>query len=65
MRPADMLEHADRNDSVELPLDFSIVDQLELDVIRDACVLGTLACDLELLFRQRDPSTSTPATLCR
>ena len=31
---ADMLEHADRDDAVELALDVAVVDQAELDVLR-------------------------------
>ena len=49
-----MLEHADRDDPVELPFELAIIDQLELDMVGDAGLLGALAGDLQLLFRQGD-----------
>ena len=50
MRRADMLEHADRDDPVELPVDVAIVDQLELDLVGDARPRRALARDLDLLL---------------
>ena len=50
-----MLEHADRDDPVERPLDVAIVDQLELDPVRHPRRLGPLPSDRQLLLRQGDP----------
>ena len=43
MGEADMLEHADRDDPVELAGDVAIVDQLEADMVGDARLLGAAA----------------------
>ncbi len=51
VRGADMLEHADRDDPVELLLDMAVVDQLELHLVGDAGRSGALASDLQLLLR--------------
>src|SRR5450631_3522414 len=53
-RHADMLEHADRYDAVEWPLDVAIVLQAEVDVAVAAQLLRTLRCDRLLLPRKRD-----------
>ncbi len=42
MRRADMLEHADRDDSVELAFDLAVIDQLEFHLVGDAGLLGSL-----------------------
>ena len=65
MGAADMLEHADRDDPVELPLDMAVVDQLELHLVGDAGLLGALAGDLQLLLGQRHAGDPTPATRLR
>ena len=52
MRGADMLEHADRDDPVELAFDLAIIDQLEPHLVGDAGLLGAPPRDLQLLFGQ-------------
>ena len=46
----DMLEHADRDDPIELPLDLAIVDQLEADPVGDAGIGRPLPGNLQLLL---------------
>ena len=51
---ADMLEHADRDDAVERPVDVAIVLQLEARALGQALFRGALVGDGVLLLRQRD-----------
>ena len=51
---ADMLEHADRDDPVERPLDLAIVLHAEADAMGKAALLGAPVGDAPLLLGQRD-----------
>src|SRR5215212_4715991 len=50
----DMLEHSDRDDSIEAVVEQPVIDQLELHMIRSARRSSALASDLELMFGQSD-----------
>ena len=54
VRQADMFEHADRDDAVELAGDAAIVDELELHLVGDAHRGGLVAGVFELFLRQGD-----------
>ena len=53
--PADMLEHADRHDPVERPVDAPIVREAKVDAPVEALFLRAALGDRELLLRERDP----------
>ena len=57
-RRADMLEHADRDDPVERPLDVAIVLQTEPGAVVEACVPRALLGDA----RAAPPTSVTPVT---
>ncbi len=63
MRRADMFEHADRDDPVELARHMAVIDQLELYLVGDAAFLGAAAGNLQLLLRQRDAEHLGPGLL--
>jgi len=50
-----MLEHADRDDPVELLVHFAIVEQVEGNLVRRPILLRTLPGDVELLLGKSDP----------
>src|SRR5205814_1283975 len=52
---ADMLEHADRDDTVERPGDMAIVLEEEADAIAQSLLGRAAIGDRELLIRKRDP----------
>src|SRR3546814_6826833 len=52
----DMLEHADRDDAVELPGEGAIIDKLELHPVGNARLGGAALGHGELLLRQGDRS---------
>ena len=54
VREADMLEHPDRNDAIELPGEAAIVDQLEPHLAGDALPFGFGAGLFQLFLRKRD-----------
>ena len=51
---ADVLEHADARDAVELAFDVAIILQTDLDLVFEAGVLHALRREIELVLRQRD-----------
>src|SRR3546814_10555968 len=52
--PADMLEHAHRDDPVERAVERAIVDLFEPHPIRNPCFLCPPPCDRELFVGERD-----------
>ena len=51
---ADMLEHADRHDAIEVAVDVAIIHQPERRILRAAALERPVLRALELLLRQRD-----------
>ena len=54
MIDADMLEHADRDDAVERPVDVAVVLQLEAGAVDETFLRRAAVGDAVLLLRQRD-----------
>lgn len=54
---ADVLEHPDARDAVELPVDFAIVLQADLDLVLEAGGLHARGGEIELVLRQRHAET--------
>ena len=60
---AHMLEHADRDDAVELLVEIAVVEEAELGVTGDAALGGALGRELVLLLREGDAGDAGAAGL--